>query len=102
MCEVVGVTGFEPALLHPEAKGSEPIVSRRPQLSGTRVPNRSITCRQRYTVRTGRSYYESIRWIALKSPRQAIERNYDVSVEGQNCQNSRFRRARQPVGKRKR
>jgi hypothetical protein len=78
----------------------EPIVSRRPQFRGARPPNRAITCGQRYTVRTGGCHYEPIGRIAAKSRGQTVYRDYDLSIKRQNRQNSRFRRAGQPVRER--
>lgn len=67
---------------------SERTVSWGPQLSNARTPNRSITRRERYTVCTGRSHYKPIGGIAVKSRGQSVYRDYDVSIEGQNRQNS--------------
>jgi hypothetical protein len=64
------------------------IVLRRPELCRARPPDRSITCRQRYAVRTGRSHDEPIGGVAVKSRGQAVNRDYDVSIEGQDRQNS--------------
>jgi len=38
-------------------------------------------------VSTGRGHYESIGRIAVKSRGQAVYRDHDVSIEGQNRQN---------------
>jgi hypothetical protein len=60
----------------------KPTVSRRPQPRGTRPPNVTITCGQRYTVRTGGCHYEPIRRISMKSRGQTVYRDYDLSIEG--------------------
>jgi hypothetical protein len=46
----------------------------------------------------GGCHYEPIGGIAVKSRGQTVYRDYDLSIERQNRQNSRFRRVGQPVG----